>query len=140
MFRLVPEFGGQGTRSFQESIVPKFPTDSFAIQTGGASTIKDLNEVNKVKSLKDQKTHSAQEIDKAAKGFEALLLHQMMKSMWETVDQTGFLGEDSNQGQIVRDMFNQSVADQIAEGRGIGVKDVVKKEVLRREKASSGNE
>jgi Rod binding domain-containing protein len=106
--------------------VPKIPTDSLAIQTGGAAAAQARADVERVKSLKERGTHSPKEIDKAAEGFEALLLHQMMKSMWE----------DSNQAQIVRDMFNQSVADEIAKGHGIGVKDVVKKEILRREKAS----
>ena len=77
-------------------------------------------------------------VDKAAGGFEALLLHQMLKSMWETVDTSGLLGEDSNQAQIYRDMFNQSLADSIAEGRGIGVKQFLKGELVRRGIASKG--
>ena len=63
-------------------------------------------------------------------------MHQMMKAMWETVEPTGLLGEDSNQAQIYRDMLNQAVADSIASGRGIGVKSLVKQEILRREQAS----
>ena len=92
--------------------------------------------LEQAKGLSKQKLPSEKEIDKATTGFEALLLHEMMQAMWETVEPTGLLGEDSNQAQIYRDMLNQAVADSIASGRGIGVKQMIKQEILRRERAS----
>ena len=70
-------------------------------------------------------------LEKASSGFEALLLHQMLKSMWETVHSEGLLGENSNQSEIYRDMFNQAVADSVSEGRGIGVKEFLNKELIK---------
>jgi len=116
--------------------VPNFPTDPLSIGSGGAAAAQANAEVAKVRSLKDQGVTTPQQIEKATSGFEALLLHQMMKSMWQTVDKTGFLGNDSNEANIMQDMFTQSVADKIAEGKGIGVKEVLKKEIQKQDAAS----
>ncbi len=91
-----------------------------------------------LKSKADQPVKSDKEIDKAAGGFEALLLQQMLKAMWETVETTGLTGENSNASQIYRDMFHQAIADKIAEGRGMGVKDFVKKELSKQGEHPTG--
>ncbi len=86
---------------------------------------------------------SEKEIDKAAGGFESLLINEMLKSMWATVEPAGLMGENSNQAQIYRDMFNQSIADKISEGKGIGVKSFMRREISRIEpnsKAKIGEE
>jgi Rod binding domain-containing protein len=116
--------------------VPKIPTDSAISQTGmGLLNSQDINSLESLKRLnplKGQKTDSPKEVEKATKGFEALLLQQMMHSMFETVDHTGLMGEDSNEADIMRGMFTQAVADEIASGKGIGVKEVVSKEIAKR--------
>ena len=95
--------------------------------------------VEKVKTLSQQSLKSEKELDKAASGFEALLLHQMFKAMWSTVETNGLLGEESNQHQIFQDMFQQAVADSVADGQGMGVKQFMKKELLKTmKKASEG--
>jgi Rod binding domain-containing protein len=43
----------------------------------------------------------------------------------------GIFGENSNQAQIFRDMFNQAVADEISKGEGMGVKKFISKELSR---------
>ena len=89
----------------------------------------------RVESLR-KKAATPKEIEKAASGFESLLVHQMLKGMWQTVDTTGLLGEESNQSEIFRDMFHQAIADSVSEGRGIGIKQFVKGELNRAEGAS----
>ena len=97
---------------------------------GGTADISELNSATeKAKTLSSKEIRDKKQLDKAAKGFEALLLQDMLKSMWETVEVKGWLGEDSNEAKIYRDMMNQAIADSIAEGKGIGIKDVVKKEL-----------
>lgn len=83
------------------------------------------------KSLKNQKIDTPQEVDKAASGFEALLLHNMLQEMWSTTGSEGILGDNSNEAQIFRDMFHQAISDEIAEGDGIGVKNFLKKELSK---------
>jgi Rod binding domain-containing protein len=93
-----------------------------------------------INSLSNKDVASSKELEKAAAGFEALMLHEMLKSMWNTVETTGLLGEDSNEAQIYRDMFNQAIADKIAEERSIGVKDFIRKEIIKHDKASQEKE
>lgn len=83
------------------------------------------------KSLKNQKITSSEDINKAASGFEALLLHNMLQEMWSTSGSEGILGDNSNEGQIFRDMFHQAISDEIAEGQGIGVKQFLKNELSK---------
>lgn len=92
----------------------------------------------KLNALSNQKDNikTSKDIDKAASGFEALLLQEMMQSMWNTVEFTDMLGEKSNEADIYRDMLNQAIADSTASGRGIGVKEMMQKELLKTVKAS----
>lgn len=116
--------------------------DKFSTLAGAEPLMQGVaaeqrNQLEKAKSLASKNLKSPEEVDKAAGGFEALLLHNMLKAMWETVDSAGLFGEDSNQAEIYRDMLNQAIADSVAEGEGIGVKEFVKKELLKMENESS---
>ena len=105
----------------------------------GLASLSDLDtSLEKAKNLSGRDVKNDKQIDKASKGFEALLLHEMLKSLWETVEVKGWLGEDSNEAKIYRDMMNQAISDSIAEGRGIGIKDVVRKELEKQSGASKG--
>ena len=114
----------------------KIPTLNGPIGKGAMAEGMQTNRVEEAKQLANRDLTSEKEIEKASKGFEALLLHQMLKSMWATVETTGMLGEDSNQAQIYRYMLNQALADSMSEGRGVGVKDFLKKELSKLPKAS----
>lgn len=73
-------------------------------------------------------------VDKAARQFEGMLLHEMLKSMWSTVQKSDFIGGSENQDDMFRDMMNQAVADTIAEGEGIGIREVITKDIRKLEK------
>jgi flagellar protein FlgJ len=73
------------------------------------------------------------EVEKAATDFEALLLQQMLQSMWSTIPKDGFLSGSQEEG-MYRDMFHEALAKQLAEAGGIGVQDVLVKEIERIEK------
>ena len=64
----------------------------------------------------------------AAQQFEALLVQEMVKSMWATVPQ-GELLSGSHEEKMYRDMLNEAVASSIAEGRGMGIKEVILKDL-----------
>lgn len=70
---------------------------------------------------------------KALVGFESMLLNEMFKTMWKSIEKTDFLGGDSNEQDIYRDMFNQAVADEASKGRGIGIKESLEKFIKREE-------
>lgn len=60
---------------------------------------------------------------KAAQDFEALLLQQMFSSMWKGTAET------SNEESLYRDMLNQALAADMSKGRGLGLKEMVVKEL-----------
>ncbi|MEY4701567.1 MAG: flagellar rod assembly protein/muramidase FlgJ [Pseudomonadota bacterium] len=64
----------------------------------------------------------------AAQQFEAMLVKQMIDSMWSTVPKKGVL-TGSNEESMYRDMLNEALANSISEGKGIGVKDVILKDI-----------
>ncbi len=90
--------------------------------------------VNKTTELGAHELTAAKkaQIDEASTQFEALLLHQMFQSMWSTVPEEGILS-GSREEEYFRDMFTQGLADTVAKGKGIGVKEVVAKEMYKAE-------
>lgn len=78
---------------------------------------------------KGQQTPEA--IKKAATDFEALLLHQMMNSMWSTVPKDTLFGQ-GNEDEIYRDMYTDAVTKDIAEKQGLGIKEVIIKELTKK--------
>ena len=71
---------------------------------------------------------SGKEVADAAKDFEAMLLQQMFQSMWQTVPQGELLG-GGKEGEYFRDMFIEGLANDVAQGQGIGIKEVISKEL-----------
>ena len=69
----------------------------------------------------------------AAEQFEALLLQEMLKSMWSTVPRDGVISASFEEG-MYRDMLNEALAKSISEGQGIGVKDVIFKDIEKLQK------
>jgi len=70
------------------------------------------------------------DIEKASRQFEALLLHQMIKTMWHTVPSKGLL-TGSREEELYRDMLNEALATSISEGQGIGIRDIIVRDMKR---------
>ena len=70
-------------------------------------------------------------IEEAATQFEALMLNQMIKSMWTSVSSEDSLF-GSREEELYRDMLNQALADSIASSQSIGIKDIVVRELTER--------
>lgn len=73
---------------------------------------------------------TSQDPQEAARQFEALLIQEMLKSMWAAVPQ-GEILSNSSEEKMYRDMLNEATADQISRGQGIGIKDVILKDINR---------
>ena len=93
--------------------------DPFKIRSGQATQVPEVPQA-KLPVTKD----AAQ----AAQQFEALLIGEMLKSMWQTVPQ-GQLLSGSHEESLYRDMLNEAISNSIAEGRGMGIKDVIFKDM-----------
>ena len=85
-------------------------------------------QTTQVPEVSQAKLPASQDPKQAAQQFEALLVQEMLKSMWATVPQ-GELLSGSHEEKMYRDMLNEAVADSISKGRGIGIKDVIAKDL-----------
>lgn len=78
-------------------------------------------------------------VSEAATQFEALLLQQMFKSMWSTLPKEEGMLSGSNEEAQFRDMFVEGLANSVAKGQGIGIKEVIAKEMYKTESRAKGN-
>jgi len=69
----------------------------------------------------------------AATQFEALLLHQMLQTMWSTLPKEGLLSGSREEG-LYRDMLNEAVAKSISENQSIGIRDVIARDIDKLQK------
>ena len=69
--------------------------------------------------------------EKAATDFEALLLQQMIQSMWKAVPSEGLLSGSSEEG-MYRDMLAEQYAQELAQHQSMGLKDAVLGEMGRK--------
>lgn len=98
--------------------------------------LKSDKKLEKTSDTSTVSTRSADKVpsklEKAASDFEALLLHQMLKSMWQTVPEPEMLGT-GQESQMYRDLFNEALSESISQGQGIGIKEVIARDLERLE-------
>ena len=70
--------------------------------------------------------------EQAAKQFEALLLEQMFKSMWANIPTDGMFS-GGREEEYFRDMLNEALAESVSKGQGIGIKDIVLREINKKD-------
>jgi flagellar protein FlgJ len=80
-----------------------------------------------------EKMPASQDPKAAAQQFEAMMVQQLLQSMWSTVP-NGELLSGSNEEGHYRDMLNEALSTSIAEGRGIGIKEVILRDLNKLEK------
>lgn len=78
---------------------------------------------------------SPEALGKTAKQFEALMLQQMLKSMRAASGGEDVMG--SQQTSFYQDMFDQQLASSLAAGKGIGIAEVLVKQLRMSESLSS---
>jgi Rod binding domain-containing protein len=91
---------------------------------------KDALQAEQAEALKNAHASSF-EAKQAAEQFEALLMQQMMKSMWSGINIKGSLLGSSEEATY-RDMYNQFLADEISKGEGIGIKEAILPELTKK--------
>ncbi|MCB0319224.1 MAG: rod-binding protein [Bdellovibrionales bacterium] len=92
------------------------------------SSLKRLTDSTKDTSKVDRR----QKIENAAEDFEALMLNEMLKSMWKTIPQDGMFS-GGNEEAYYRDMLNQALAESISKQNSIGIKEVIVEDLEKRE-------
>jgi peptidoglycan hydrolase FlgJ len=70
-------------------------------------------------------------LERTCAQFESLFLNYILKSMRSTVPGGDFFG-DKNGGEIVRSMFDESLSNEIANGSGMGLGQVLFEQLRER--------
>ncbi|PLY16727.1 MAG: flagellar assembly peptidoglycan hydrolase FlgJ [Sedimenticola sp.] len=90
-----------------------------------ATNYTDLNGLAELKAKAGKDPEGS--LDQVAKQFESLLMHQMLKSMRQASLGDGLL--DNEQSLFYRDMFDQQLAIHLADGGGMGLAEVIKRQL-----------
>ncbi len=77
-----------------------------------------------------------QELKSACKGFEAMFLNMMYKQMRATVPADTLFGE-SNAKKVYQEMHDEKLMDSIADGGGVGLADMLYKQLSRSARTTS---
>ena len=98
---------------------------SFKAQLEAASN--KLNNTPTIKTMTPEEVAKRNEdIKKASVQLEAIMLKMMYTEMWKTVPKnTLFSDGNDNAMEIYRDMYNEELTKQAAEGGGIGLADFI---------------
>ena len=80
-------------------------------------------------------THkSGNDLESVAKDFESLIIQKMMESMRKTVTKSNLL--ESFSSDMYESMLDEELSKEIAKGPGIGIKDMMLKELTRIQKTA----
>ena len=74
--------------------------------------------------LKADKEAKNKRLQRTCAEFESIFITYMLKSMRKTVNEVGVLGK-SNESEIFTSMFDEKLAQGIAESRGIGLGELL---------------
>jgi flagellar protein FlgJ len=71
-------------------------------------------------------TRNEEELRKACADFESLFIYQLLKSMRKTIPEGGFLSNKNSWSDACTMMFDQKVAEDLADrGGGLGLQDML---------------
>lgn len=70
-------------------------------------------------------------IDRKAEEFEALVLSQLLKPMFDTAKSASLFGGDGPEQETFRSLLNDEYAKAIAARGGVGIADQVKAALIR---------
>jgi len=73
-----------------------------------------------------------EKLKKACEEFESLFIFQMLKSMRQTIPQTGFLGNGSEK-DIYQSLLDQELSKNMAKRNVMGLGELVYKQMIERE-------
>lgn len=92
--------------------------------------IMNVNHAGMVKGTGPEKagvSRAQERLKEACKGFEALFINEMLKSMRRTIPKSGLL-DGGVQGRIYESMFDEAVSRALSERGALGIADMLYRE------------
>jgi len=124
---LMPQMNSTGTGATGANML----NDEASFQAQLQAATDKLDKTSKAKVLsKEDLAKRDKEIKDASVQLEAIMLKLMYNEMWKTVPKNELFG-DGNAMEIYRDMYNEELTKQMAEGGGIGLADFIYKQLTK---------
>ena len=109
-----------------------FPLNDLASKARQLTKVQSLNMNQKAPTTQ---TNKDKELMEVARKFEAILIHQMLKAMRQTVHKSDLLNSFST--QQYESMMDEEIASEMSKNKGIGLADSLFYQLSRLEKASN---
>ena len=109
-----------------------FPLNDLAAKARQLTKVQSLNMNQKAPTTQ---TNKDKELMEVARKFEAILIHQMLKAMRQTVNKSDLLNSFST--QQYESMMDEEIASEMSKNKGIGLADSLFYQLSRLEKASN---
>lgn len=118
--------------------MPDFISSSFSqadfarVQSSAQGAIQKLQGIAQQGAGAQQarkRNLQAEEIDEVSKGFETYFLHVLIKEMRKTINKADFIEGDSSAMKMYEDMFDERLAEALAERDMTGIGRMVKEEL-----------
>ncbi len=112
--------------------------DNSALLTGSLSDqVSSKKEEEKLKSFSDtfekaKDSGDADKLRKASEQFEAFFINEIFKTMRKSSDWGENLIEKSHARKNFESMHDEKLADEISSGQGIGISDMIFKQMSKR--------
>jgi len=124
---LMPQMNSTGTGATGANML----NDEASFQAQLQAATDKLDKTSKAKVLSaEELAKRDKEIKDASVQLEAIMLKLMYNEMWKTVPKNELFG-DGNAMEIYRDMYNEELTKQMAEGGGIGLADFIYKQLTK---------
>lgn len=99
-----------------------------AAQTSRAQTSRA--QTSQAQTSQAKSPVSAQSAKQVGQEFEALFLSEMLAPVFESIDSDGMFGGGQGE-EIYRSLMVQEYGKAIAQGGGVGIADMVQREILK---------
>ena len=95
------------------------------------TTVKSLKALSPTAGSGDKKL-DREKLKRACTDFEALFMAQMLKSMRQSVPETGFLGKGQG-NDVYQGLMDQELSKKLSQSKGLGLGKVIYRQMLKRE-------
>ena len=90
-----------------------------------------LNQILKTADIARQAGPKLQQLKKATEGIEGLFMKDLLASMRRGTPKGGLMGEDGTASKIYKDMFDQTMADNLSKSGALGIGKVLYRQLSK---------
>jgi len=86
--------------------------------------------MNAIEKIADKVAIEKYKLKKACKEFEAIFIEYMLKTMRRSIPKANLFKRESAE-EIYTFLFDQKIAEKLAESKGLGLSDILYKELVK---------